>query len=127
MDMASGGGRKVKDLNFIYIEAPTEQAIQFFARHFGHDPENTTCACCGQDYSISEEVSLAQATAFERNCEYDQKSDKYIERQREDNLRIRKQCGISSSEKWGLYIPLKDFVKLQTVRVIRKQDMKRTK
>jgi len=68
MDMASGGGRKEKGLDYIYIEAPEEEAKVIFYNRFGHNPDRVSCTCCGADYSISSEEDLAQITAFERGC-----------------------------------------------------------
>lgn len=68
-DMHSGGSQK-EDWGRIYIEAPMEEAIVIFYNRFGHNPERVTCTCCGEDYSISEHESLAQLTAFDRNCEW---------------------------------------------------------
>jgi len=65
-DMNSGGGQKEK-WKMIYIEAPEEQAKLIFYNRFGHNPERVTCTCCGEDYSISEEETLAQASAFHRH------------------------------------------------------------
>lgn len=68
-DMHSGGTQKLQ-WPHIFIHAPEEDAKRLFAEAFGRDPENVTCNCCGGDYSISEEPSLAQATAFQRNLSY---------------------------------------------------------
>jgi hypothetical protein len=76
-DMHSGGGQKEK-WAMIFIEAPEDEAKIIFYNRFGHNPERVTCTCCGDDYSISEEKSLEQATAFHRNCKYDGKNG-YIE------------------------------------------------
>ena len=70
MDMHSGGGAKEAPYEYIYIEAPESEAKTIFYNRFGHNPERVSCACCGEDYSISEEESLEQATAFERGCDY---------------------------------------------------------
>lgn len=67
-DMNSGGGLKEAGYSHIYIEAPEEEAKVIFYNRFGHNPERVSCTCCGGDYSISEEVSLKQATGFERGC-----------------------------------------------------------
>jgi len=53
IDMASGGSEKTK-FSVIYIETNKENAIGIFEYIFGVDPDNTTCYCCGQDYSIDE-------------------------------------------------------------------------
>src|SRR5437762_7548993 len=69
-DMYSGGGLKEK-WEYIYIEADEEMAKIIFYNRFGHNPERVTCTCCGKDYSISSNKSLAQLTGFDRNCAYD--------------------------------------------------------
>lgn len=69
MDMHSGGGTKEEPYEFIYIEAPESEAKVIFYNRFGHNPDRVTCTCCGNDYSISEAVTLAQATGFERGCQ----------------------------------------------------------
>lgn len=66
-DMHSGGGLKEKQAR-IYIEAPEAEAKVIFFNRFGHNPERVTCTCCGDDYSISESLSLGQASGFHRNC-----------------------------------------------------------
>ena len=69
MDMHSGGGQKEKWAH-IFIEAPEQEAKIIFYNRFRHNPSRVTCTCCGEDYSISEESSLEQATAYERGCAY---------------------------------------------------------
>lgn len=64
-DMNSGGGRKEK-WDCIYIEAPLNEAKTIFYNRFGHNPNRVTCTCCGEDYSIEENKSLAQLTGFHR-------------------------------------------------------------
>jgi hypothetical protein len=72
--MHSGGLTKIKenghDINHIYIEADQKTAERYFEQLFDRDPHYTTCDCCGEDYSITEYSSLAEATAYERNCRY---------------------------------------------------------
>jgi hypothetical protein len=65
-DMDSGGGQKEQWKN-IYIEAPEKEAVSVFHTRFGHDPNNVTCNCCGEDYSIAEYDTLEEATSFDRN------------------------------------------------------------
>ena len=81
MDMHSGGGCK-EDWEYIYIEAPEEDAKVIFTNRFGHDPENVTCDCCGDDYSILESETLEEATSFERNCRWDSTTESYVEEPR---------------------------------------------
>jgi hypothetical protein len=64
MDMHSGGGCKL-DWEYIYIEAPEEEAIEVFSNKFGRDPEDVTCDCCGPDYCISEYDTLEEATRYD--------------------------------------------------------------
>lgn len=78
MDMHSGGSQK-EQWPFIYIEAGYEEAVEIFKQRFGHDPHNITCSCCGDDYSVSEDESLEQLTAYDRNCQYDRNAKKWIE------------------------------------------------
>ena len=67
-DMHSGGGLKTQ-WHHIFIEAPDEEtACRIFTKRTDRDPRNVTCDCCGEDYSINEAVSLAQATGYERGC-----------------------------------------------------------
>lgn len=70
MDMHSGGGTKEAPYEYIYIEAPKDEARRIFFNRFGHNPERVSCTCCGDDYSISESATLQEATAYERGCEY---------------------------------------------------------
>jgi hypothetical protein len=59
MDMHSGGGRKASH-DFIIIEADTEAlAVEQFTQHFGHDPYDIACMCCGENYSVTSEETLA--------------------------------------------------------------------
>ncbi len=67
MDMHSGGGQKLEWAH-IYIEAPEKEAKLIFQNAFGRNPERVTCTCCGEDYSVTEAVSLAQASGYERGC-----------------------------------------------------------
>jgi hypothetical protein len=58
-DMHSGGIKKER-WDQIYIQAPEEEAKIIFTNRFKHDPENRTCDCCGDDYSISFNKTLDQ-------------------------------------------------------------------
>lgn len=78
MDMYSGGGSK-EAREYIYIEAPEEEAKVIFYNRFGHSADRVTCTCCGSDYSVSESETLEEATAYERGCMYDKEQKKYIE------------------------------------------------
>lgn len=152
MDMHSGGGAKVRrtkkgfaegsrwpddkegecDVSHIYIEAPEEEAKVIFYNRFGHNPERVTCTCCGEDYSISEEKTLEQATAYERHCAWDSKRKRYAEKQDEG---LRKYvAGGKDAAVWkayldergnaAKYIPLAKYIKLPSVVVIRARDIK---
>ena len=77
-DMHSGGGSKEK-YELIYIEAPQSEAEIIFYNRFGHNPNRVSCTCCGNDYSISEDESLGQLTAFHRNCDFDSGLGRYVE------------------------------------------------
>lgn len=70
MDMHSGGGTKEPPFQYIYIEAPEDEAKTVFYNRFGHNPERVTCTCCGDDYAISSEDNLAQITGYDRNCHH---------------------------------------------------------
>lgn len=78
-DMHSGGGCKEKPFEEIYIEAPKDEAVIIFYNRFGHNPNRVSCTCCGEDYWISEEEDLAQLSAHDRSCRYDDKNGKYVE------------------------------------------------
>lgn len=52
-DLASGGSQKTK-YSAIFIELPEYEAIEYFENKFGINPNNTTCECCGVDFSIYE-------------------------------------------------------------------------
>lgn len=68
MDMNSGGGSK-EEWEYIYIEAPEDEAKVIFYNRFGHNPERVTCTCCGRDYSIdSEEKIVDLQSAYEAGC-----------------------------------------------------------
>lgn len=77
-DMHSGGRSKEK-YEKIYIEAPKDEAKVIFYNRFGHNPERVSCTCCGEDYSIGENESLDQMTAFHRNCGWDEQNKKWGE------------------------------------------------
>jgi hypothetical protein len=72
--MNSGGGQKEK-WGQIFIEAPRDEAIAVFYARFGHNPERVSCTCCGEDYAIDTDGSLAAITAYERRLRSVQRSD----------------------------------------------------
>ena len=56
-DMHSGGSLK-EQWQYIYIEAPEDEARVIFYNRFDHSPDRVTCTCCGEDYSVSEDADL---------------------------------------------------------------------
>ena len=102
MDMHSGGGTKEGDCEYIYIEAPEEEAKIIFYNRFGHNPERVSCTCCGDDYSISEKKSLEESTAFDRGLGRSYKTEISLELylQKDDVLIIRA-SEIKDSERVG--------------------------
>lgn len=147
MDMHSGGGTKEEPYQYIYIEAPDDEAIVIFYNRFGHNPNKVTCTCCGDDYSIDENESLEQVSAHERNCDYayfnpkgeevsqdkawvrgegtvEGHTSRYVERQEQSNMRIREKCGTSDNDSWGLYKTLEEYLKKPDVLVIYAKDIK---
>jgi hypothetical protein len=108
-DMHSGGGTKIAPYETIYIEAPEGEAKVIFYNRFGRNPEHVTCTCCGGDYSIREHDDLAQATGYDRGCDYD--GDLYIE-------------SPHPLYSWPEYVPLEDHLKREDVLVIRADDIK---
>lgn len=144
-DMHSGGSQKEK-YSKIYIEAEEKQAKVIFYNKFGHNPERVSCTCCGGDYSIDESESLASATGYHRNCEWgctykngnevskevaldkESKLNKgyqwaYIEKTSKSNLDIRKKCNTPDDDKWGIHIPLEEYLKRDDVCVIYATDI----
>lgn len=65
MDMYSGGCSKLP-YEHIYIEACGGRAVMIFEAEFKRDPNNITCRCCGEDYSIREYDSIERATKYDR-------------------------------------------------------------
>jgi len=99
-DMHSGGGTKLwrhadgtiddngswrraktdeQPVEFIYIEAPQEEARVIFYNRFGRNPDRVTCTCCGSDYSLDSEEDFAQLTGYHRNARCDESSGAYVE------------------------------------------------
>lgn len=90
-DMHSGGREKTS-YSKVYVEAPYDEAVQFFESWFGRDPHNVTCQCCGPDFSVDESPSLRQATAYHRNCKFvkddsERGGGHYVEEPKESSLR----------------------------------------
>ncbi len=112
-DMHSGGGTKEAPYDKIYIEASEDEAIRIFYNRFGHNPQRVTCTCCGEDYSISESDSLAQATGYHRNCDWPKGEEGYTEEARTSEY---------SDHVWK-HITLEDYLKKETVLVIYADDI----
>lgn len=109
MDMHSGGKQKL-DWAHIYIEAPESEARRVFFARFKRNPDRVTCTCCGADYSISEEPTIEQSTAYYRNCEYDNVTRVYVER---------------GHNRYGTaYVTLDAYLADPTVKVIRADEIK---
>lgn len=74
-DLSGGGYQKVDGKKYIYIQADDiTSACNEFVRLFNVDPCNTTCDCCGPDYSITEFRDIAEATYFDRS-DYDTREE----------------------------------------------------
>ena len=108
MDMHSGGGQK-EPYEYIYIEAPEDEAVVVFYNRFGHNPERVTCTCCGDDYSITESPSLEEASAFNRGCAYDRELDRYVEK---------------PAGGYGSFRTVDEYMKDEDVLVIRASEIK---
>lgn len=114
MDMSSGGSSK-EDFKKLLIEAPEAEARVIFYNLFGHNPDRVTCTCCGPDYSIDQNESLAQITAYDRHCTYSSDRKCWVE---EVDRSIEKYGG-----KYEL-ITLEDYIKQKDVRVIYASEIK---
>ena len=110
MDMHSGGASK-EEWEYIYIEAPEEEAIVIFYNRFGHNPNRVTCTCCGDDYSISESETLEHVTAYERGCLFDKQQGRYVDKP-------------DKSSTWNKYRTLDEYKKDPSVLFIGKQEIK---
>jgi len=73
----------------IYIEAPKEIADDIYEERFGRSPWSFYCECCGHGYAIAEYESLAQATAYDRNCLFHEGLDEWLEEPKRPNARYR--------------------------------------
>ncbi len=66
MDMSSGGSQKT-EWGHIYVEADTRgEADAVFEDRTGRSPYYTTCDCCGEDYSVSEDDTLEESSEYDR-------------------------------------------------------------
>lgn len=113
-DMHSGGGLK-EDKQFIYIEAPKDEAKVIFYNLFGHNPDRVSCTCCGEDYSV-DEGTLDQLSAYHRGCKFQTVEGElggghYIE---EPDDRYD----------WKKYISLEDYLSGDDIQVIYARDIK---
>jgi len=139
VDMHSGGGQKGQ-WNYIYIEAPEEEAQIIFYNKFGHNPNRVTCTCCGADYSITSGESLRQLTGFHRNCRsletpkndkgrYERPKDSwfgkhfYLEVGEEEEAQ-RRGYKVSDYNLYGKYQTLEEYSKNADVLLIHAQDIK---
>lgn len=126
MDMHSGGGQKLP-WAYIYIEAPEAEAERVFRARFGRNPNRVTCTCCGEDYSASESKTLAQATAFNRECRYVEdergwswpKPDDYREGfYLEPEESVPEGYKLSSYRQRGRGISVEEYLKSEDIKVI---------
>ncbi len=90
MDMHSGGGSK-EPFQYLYIEAPKDEAKVIFYNRFGHNPDRVTCTCCGEDYSIGESETLEEATWFNRGT-------RSLKREFVDGHYVPKKCWLEPGE-----------------------------
>ena len=104
MDMHSGGTTKVKDFEYIYIEASEQEARSIFTEKFSEDPDSVGCSCCGENFSVTESETLEQSTAYQRNCRYDSILKKWVEEKGD----------------YGEYQTLEEYCKKTTVLIIPK-------
>jgi hypothetical protein len=63
-DMRSGGRSKTP-YDVLYIKGNEDEAAETFRARFDRDPYNTTCDCCGPDYSIEEYATLEEARRYD--------------------------------------------------------------
>ena len=121
-DMHSGGSTKT-DYDLIFIEAPMTEAIEIFEEKFNQYPHDVACQCCGENFSISSDKNLAQATGFHRRGEY-QYHDKDGNIIPKDKAWVMGR-GTIAEVCWEGYvdvedtIPLEEYIKREDVLVIR--------
>ena len=105
-DMHSGGGLKTKWAH-VFVESDSEaEAIDIFRERIGRDPDHVTCSCCGEDYSVSTEDTLEQATAYERNCAWDGAKHRWVERG-------------DPARAWAKYVPIEEYEKREDILILR--------
>jgi len=113
MDMHSGGGTKEAPYEYIYIEAPRDEAEVIFYNRFGHSPSRVTCTCCGEDYSVTQSKTLEEATGYERGCLFSKDKD------------VNTWVDIPDSGYRGQrYMPLGVYKELPSVLIIEAKDIK---
>lgn len=120
-DMHSGGRGKQYNANGgeiakIFIELPEDAAIAYFTERF-QDPYHVTCNCCGPDYSVSEDDTLAEITGFHRNCRIDPTTQRYVEEVREPFVYD------SGNVYHYTFIPLGEYIARDDVLVIYREEM----
>jgi len=127
-DMHSGGKKNLA-WGHIYIEATEEVAIRIFRNAFGIRADDTSCECCGPDYSISQRTSLEQATGYDRNCRcietpilpngrYDTSNPALVDFWLEDGQDPPIGFRASPSYSTRPWVSLSDYVKRDDVKVI---------
>lgn len=134
MDMHSGGGLK-EDYSYIYIQAPQDEAEVIFYNLFGHSPNRVTCTCCGEDYSIGEHKSFADASGFERGCkslmpQRDPDTKKYIPLPEDIKTYWEADeeppAGFEFDERFSIhaeYFPVDAYLKHKDVKVVFAEDI----
>lgn len=68
-DMHTSGVSKLQ-WEHVFIEADEDTARKMFAEAFGRHADDSACSCCGEDFSVSESPTLADATGFHRHLVY---------------------------------------------------------
>ncbi len=120
-DMHSGGRTKELPYNKIYIEASEKESIVIFYNRFGHNPHRITCTCCGEDYSVTEGKTLKELTVYHRNARRitKGKQGKYLEGNGPVPTGWKK-----DSYYTGKTQTVKDYCKMDTVLIVRKDEIK---
>lgn len=135
-DYWEGEKKKWIEKQIVYIEAPEQEAKVIFYNRFGHSPDRVTCNCCGSDYSISEDKSLRQLTAYHRGCDYAylNKSGKEVEKSKAwipgKGMKKGYTCGYVERQDpkhtWEKYRNLKTYLLEPDVLIICARDIKPT-
>ena len=58
-DAHTNGIQKL-EWNKVLIEANESEAISVFYSRFGINPNRVSCTCCGSDYSVWEDIDVAE-------------------------------------------------------------------